>query len=104
MGFFILLKGYKSNNVFANFYYNSYKDDFIIFILVRLLKAGFNKFIVLERITSKPSLYKFKDCYRSKVLKGVNIGNNGFKDPNSWKSIERRLYMPEDRFYKPVES
>ena len=82
-GFFIFLKDYKSSSVFINFYYSFYKDDFFIFIPVKLLKTGFNKFNALEKVIPKLSLYRFKDYHRSEVLKRVNIEDNDFKNPNS---------------------
>ncbi len=103
-GFFIFLKDHKSSNVFVNFYYNSYKDDFFIPISARSLKAGFNKLNVSKGVTPKSGPYRPKDCHRSEVSKEVNIRNNGFKDPNSWESIERGLHIPEDRPCEPVES
>jgi len=103
-GFFIFLKGFKSSSVFTNFYYSFYKDDFFIFISVRLLKVKFNKFNVLEEVISKPGLYKSKDCHRFEVLKGINIGNTGFKDLRSWESIEGMFRMSEDKLCEPVES
>ena len=60
-GFFIPLKGPKSNGAFTNFCYGSHRDDFYIFILARPLKAGFNKFNVLEKVIPKPGLHRFKD-------------------------------------------
>ena len=103
-GFFIFLKGYKSRSVFVNFCFSFYKDDFYIFILVRSLKVGPIRSNVLEKEIPKPSLYKFKDRQRFEVLKRVNIGDNGFKDPSFWESTEKRPYVPEDRLYEPVES
>ena len=103
-GFFILLKGPKSSDAFTNFCYGSHRDDFYIFIPARPLKVGFNKFNVLKGVTPKPSLYRFKDYHRSMVSEGVTIGNNGFKDLSSWKSIKRGPCVPEDRFYELVES
>ncbi len=103
-GFFILLKGYKSYNVFTNFCFSFYKDDFYIFVLARPLKARPTRFNVLKRGTPKPSFHRPKDRQQSEVSKRVNIGDNGFKDPNSWESIEKRPRIPEDRPYKPVES
>ncbi len=82
-GFFIFLKGYKSRSVFVNFCFSSYRDDFYIFISVRPLKIGPIRFNVLKGETSKLGFYRPIDCQRSEVLKGVNIGNNGFKDLNS---------------------
>ena len=104
MGFFISLKGYKSNNVFINFCYNFYKDDFCIFIPVKLLKVGLNKLNVSEKVILKSSFYRLKDRQRSGVLEGVNTGNNGFEDLSFWESIEGGLCMPEDKSYKFVES
>ncbi len=103
-GFFILLKSYKSNSAFTNFCYSFYKDNFYIPISAKLLKVGSNKSNALKRITSKSSPYKPKDYQQSEVLKRINIGNNDFKDFNSWESIERGPHMPEDRPCKPVES
>ena len=103
-GFFIFLKGYKSNSVFINFCYSFHKDDFYIFIPAKSLKVGSNKFNVLKRITPKLGLYRPKDCQRSKVLKKVDIGNNGFRDLSSWESIERGPRTPEDRPCELVES
>jgi len=103
-GFFIFLKGPKSSGVFANFCYGFYRDDFYIFIPAKPLKVGFNKSNVLEGVIPKLSLYRSKDRYRSVVSTGVTIGNNGFKDFNSWKSIERGPRVPEDRPCEPVES
>ncbi len=82
-GFFILLKGSKSSGAFVNFCYGSYRDDFYIFIPVRLLKVGPNKLNVLE---------------------GVTIGNNGFRDLSFWESIERGPCVLEDRLCELVES
>ncbi len=82
-GFFILLKGYKNSNTFTNFYYNSYKDDFYIFISTKPLKAGFNKPNVLKGVIPKLNPHRLKDRQQSKVLKKINTGNNGFKDPSS---------------------
>ncbi len=82
-GFFILLKGYKSRNVFTNFCFNFYRDDFYIFIPVRPLKAGSTRPNVLEKGIPKPGLHRFKDCQRSEVSKGVKIEDNSFKDPSS---------------------
>ncbi len=103
-GFFILLKGPKSNGAFANFYYGSYKDDFYIFIPARPLKIGPNKSNVSKKVTPKPSPYKPKDRHRSVVSERITTGNNGFKDPSSWESTERGPRVPEDRPYKFVES
>ncbi|SRR6266566_912449 len=88
--FFIFLTGYKNNNVFINFCYNSYKDDFYILIPAKPLKVKLNKLNALERGTPKLILHKLKDRRRFKVLKGINIGNNGFKNPSSWESIEKK--------------
>ncbi len=68
------------------------------------MKAGPIKFNVLEKGTLKPGLHRSKDRQRSEVLEGINIGNNNFKDLNSWKSNERGPRIPEDRPYKPIES
>ncbi len=103
-GFFIPLKGHKNSSAFANFCYSFYRDDFYIFIPAKPLKAGPNKPNILKGVISKLGLYRFKNCQRSEVLKGVDIGNNGFKDFSSWESTERESCMPEDRPYKPVES
>ncbi len=102
--FFISLKGYKSRSAFINFCFSFYKDDFYIFILVKPLKIGPIRFNVLKRRTPKPGLYRPKNCQRFEVLKKVNIRDNGFKNLSSWESIEGRLYVPEDRLYKSVES
>src|SRR6266566_3422957 len=102
--FFILLKGYKSRSAFANFCFSFYKDDFYILVLARPLKAGPIRLNALEGGTPKPGLYRFKDCQQSEVSKGINIKDNGFKDPSSWESIERGPRMPEDRPYKLIES
>ncbi len=83
IGFFILLKGYKNNNVFINFCYNSYKDDFYILILAKPLKVEPNKFNALKKITPKLGPHKLKDCQQSEILKKINIENNSFKDPSS---------------------
>ncbi len=104
MGFFIPLKGLKSNSVFINFCYSFYKDDFFIFILVKPLKVRFNKLNVLEGVTLKLGFYRSKDRHRSEVSEGINIGDNSFKDPKSWESIERGPYMPEDRPCELIES
>jgi len=98
------LKDYKSYNAFINFYFNFYKDDFYIFISIRPLKVRFIKFNVLKKRTSKLGLHRLKDYQRFKVSKGINIGNNGFKDSNSWESIEGRFYISEDKLYKSIES
>ena len=82
-GFFILLKGYKSRSTFANFCFNSYKDDFYIFIPAKPLKTGLIRPNASEGKTPKPSFYRPKDRQRSKVSKRVNTGNNGFKDFSS---------------------
>src|SRR6266699_1743994 len=103
-GFFISLKGHKSNSAFANFYYSFYKDDFFIPIPVRPLKIEPNKFNASEGVTPNLNLYRLKDCHRFEVSNGVNIGNNGFKDLNSWESIEKGHRMPEDRLYEPIKS
>ncbi len=79
-GFFILLKDHKSSSAFANFCYSFHRDDFYILILVKPLKAKHNKPNALEKITPKSGLYRPKDCQWFKVSKGVDIGNNGFKD------------------------
>ena len=83
MGFFILLKSYKSRSAFANFCFSFYKDDFYIFVLVRPLKAGPIRLNALKKETPKPGLYKPIDRQQSKVSEGVNIGDNNFKDFNS---------------------
>jgi len=98
------LKGYKSRSAFANFCFNFYKDDFYIFIPVRSLKAGLIRPNALKRGTPKLGLHRPKDCQRSEVSEGVNTGDNGFKNPSSWESIERGLRMSEDRLCKPIES
>ncbi len=81
--FFIFLKGYKNRNIFINFYFSFYKDDFYILIPARPLKAGPTKPNASKKRTPKPGLHKLKDRQRSEVLKRVNIGDNGFKDPSS---------------------
>jgi len=98
------LKGLKSSGVFANFCYSSYRDDFYIFISVRPLKVGPNKFNVLEGVTPKLGFHRFKDRHRFVVSEGVIIGNNGFRDLSSWESTERGPYVSEDRLCEPVES
>jgi len=98
------LKGLKSNGAFANFCYSFYRDDFYIFIPVRSLKVRSNKPNALKGVIPKLGLHKSKDCHRSIVSKEIIIENNGFRDPNSWESIERGLHMPEDRPYELVES
>ncbi len=103
-GFFIPLKGPKSNGAFANFCYGFHRDDFYISIPARPLKAGPNKPNASEGVTPKPGPHRPKDRHRSMVSKGVTTGNNGFRDLSSWESIERGPRMPEDRPYKPVES
>ncbi len=103
-GFFILLKGYKSNSAFINFCYNFYKDDFYIPIPAKPLKIGPNKSNVSEGVTPKSGLHRPKDRQRSEVLERVNIGNNGFRDPSSWESIKRGPCISEDRPYELVES
>ncbi len=103
-GFFIPLKKLKNSGAFTNFYYNSYKDDFYIFISVRPLKVGPNKSNTSEEVIPKPGPHRSKDCHQSIVSEGVTIGNNGFKDLSSWESIERGLRILEDRPYEPVES
>ncbi len=103
-GFFILLKGHKSCNVFINFCFSFYRNDFYIFIPVRSLKAGPTRFNASERGTPKPSLHKLKDRQRSEVSEGVKTKDNGFKDLNSWESTERGPYVFEDRLYEFVES
>ncbi len=103
-GFFIFLKDHKSRSVFTNFCFSFYKDDFYIFVPARFLKARPIKPNALEGGTPKPGLHKPKDRQRSEVLERVNIGDNSFKDFNSWESIEGGPRMPEDRSYKPVES
>ena len=96
-GFFIPLKDYKSYNVFINFCFSFYKDDFYILVPAKPLKAKSIKPNALEKGTPKPGLYKLKDRQRSEISKGVNIGDNGFKDLSSWESTERGLRMPEDK-------
>jgi len=54
--------------------------------------------------TPKSSLHKLKDRQQSEVSKGINTRDNGFRNPNSWESIEGRPRVPEDRPYKLVES
>ena len=103
-GFFVLLKGQKSRSAFANFYYNSHKDDFYIPIPARPLKTGPTRFNASKKVTPKPGLHRPKDRHRSMVLERVTTGNNGFKDPSSWESIKGGLYMSEDRLCEPVES
>ena len=102
--FFILLKSYKSRNAFVNFCFNSCRDDFYILVLIRPLKIEPTRPNVSEEGTPKPSLHRPKDRQRSEVSERVNIGDNGFKDPNSWESTERGPCVPEDRPYEPVES
>jgi len=68
------------------------------------LKAGPIRSNASKGGTLKLDHYKLKDRQRSKVLKKVNIGDNGFKDLNSWESIERRLCVSEDRLYEFIES
>ena len=103
-GFFIFLKGPKSNGAFANFCYGFYKDDFYISILARPLKVGPNKFNASKKVTPKLGPYRSKDRHRFVVSEGITIGNNGFKDSSSWESIERGPCVPEDRPCEPVES
>ncbi len=103
-GFFILLKGYKSRSTFANFCFNSYKDDFYIFIPAKPLKTGPTRSNASEGRTPKLGLHKPKDRQQSEVSEGINIGDNGFKDLSSWESTERGPYIPEDRLYEFVES
>jgi len=103
-GFFVFLKGQKSRNVFANFCYNSYRDDFYISILARSLKTGFIRSNALERVILKSSLHKPKDRQWFEVSEEVTTRKDGFKDLNSWESTERGLRMPEDRSCMPVES
>jgi len=104
MDFFIFLKDYKSRSAFANFYFSSYKDDFYILVSARPLKVGFTKFNTLEGGTPKLGFHRPKDRQRSKISKGVNIGDNGFKDPNSWEFTEGGSRMFEDRLCEPIES
>jgi len=104
MGFFILLKYYKSCSAFVNFCFNFYKDDFYILVPARSLKAGPIRSNALEERTPKPGIHRPKDHQWSKVSKGINTRDNGFKDLNSWESIKRRPFMSEDRLYKLVES
>ncbi len=59
--FFVFLKGQKSRNTFANFYYSSHKDDFYIPISARPLKAGPIRFNASERVIPKSGLHKPKD-------------------------------------------
>jgi len=73
-------------------------------ILAKPLKVGPIRSNASEGGTPKPGFYKSKDRQRSEVSKGVNIGNNSFKDSSSWKSIERGLCVPEDRPCELVES
>ena len=103
-GFFIPLKGHKSNTAFANFYYSSYRDDFYIFIPAKPLKAKPNKPNVSEGVISKLGPYRPKNRQWSEVLEGVDIKNNNFKDSSSWESIEGGLRVSEDRSCEPVES
>ncbi len=77
-GFFILLKDHKNNSTFANFCYNSYKDDFYIFFPAKLLKVGFNKLNASKKVISKLGPHKLKDYQRFEISKGVDIRNNGF--------------------------
>ncbi len=103
-GFFISLKGYKSRSTFANFCFSSHRDDVYIPVSAKPLKAEFTRLNASKGGTPKPSLHRPKDRQRSEVSERVNIGDNGFKDPNSWESIEGGPRMPEDRPYKLVES
>ena len=82
-GFFILLKGYKNRNAFTNFCFSFYRDDFYIFIPARPLKTGPIRLNVLKEGIPKSGLYKPKDRQQFEVSKGVNTGDNGFKNPNS---------------------
>ncbi len=102
--FFILLKSYKNYSAFANFCFNFYKNDFYILILTKPLKARLIKPNALEKGTPKLGLHRPKDRQQFEVSKEINTGDNGFKDPNSWESTEKRPCIPEDRPYKPVES
>ena len=103
-GFFILLKGYKSRSVFANFCFSFYKDNFYIFVSAKPLKSGLIRLNASKGGTSKLGLYRSKDRQRSEVSKKVNIGDNGFKDLNSWESIKKGHRVPEDKPCEPVES
>src|SRR6266566_5114649 len=103
-GFFIPLKRPKSNGAFANFCYSFHKDDFYISIPARPLKIRSNKLNALEKVIPKPGPHRPKDRHRSVVSEGVTIGNNGFRDFNSWESTERGLRMSEDRPCELVES
>jgi len=103
-GFFISLKGYKSRNAFVNFCFSFYRNDFYISISARPLKVGPIRSNALKGGTPKLNLYRPKDRQRFKVLKGVNTGDNGFRDPSSWESIEGGLRMSEDRLCELVES
>ncbi len=103
-GFFILLKGYKSYSAFANFCFSFYRDDFYIFVPAKPLKIGPIRSNALKKGTPRLGLHRSKDRQQFEVSEGVNIGNNGFKDFNSWESTERGPYMPEDRLCKLVES
>ena len=102
-GFFIPLKGYKSRSAFANFCFNSHKDDFYIPVPTRPLKTRPTRLNASEGGTPKPGLHRPKDRQRFEVSKGIITGKDGFKDLSSWESIERGPYIPEDRPYKPVE-
>ncbi len=82
-GFFVSLKGQKSRSTFANFYYNSYRDDFYISIPARPLKAGPTRFNASEEVIPKLGLHRPKDRQRSEVSEEVTIGKDGFKDPSS---------------------
>ncbi len=68
------------------------------------MKARPNKLNALNGVIPKLSLYRPKDCQRSEVLKRVDIGNNGFKDPSFWESIEGGLCISKDRPCEFVES
>ena len=68
------------------------------------MKVGLIRFNVLEEGIPKLGLHRLKDRQWSKVSKGINTGDNGFKDPSSWESTEGRLCIPEDRPCEPVES
>ncbi len=81
--FFIPLNNYKSRSAFTNFCFSSHKDDFYILIPARPLKTGPIRPNASKKGTPKPDLYKSKDRQRSKVLKKINIKDNGFKDLSS---------------------
>src|SRR6266566_1792539 len=57
-GFFIPLKGHKSNSAFVNFCFSFYRDDFYILVLARPLKVGPTKLNASKGRTSKPGLHR----------------------------------------------